>query len=91
MSRYEFERMTPEEFGEVYKAYYKKWDMENRERWERTRTLAALILQPYLKKGVTPREILPLLWDKGPDKWKEAQTLTKEEQKRRFEELAKRR
>lgn len=56
--------------------------------WERARTIAAIIIQPHVKKKITPKQLLPLPWDKEhkPDV-KNTPKLTAEEQRRRFEEL----
>ena len=82
--------MSLEEFTAVCKAYNQKREAESRERWEQTRTLAAIIIQPHLKKRITVQQLLPLPWDKRKDPEPNKRTLTKEEQLRRFEELVKR-
>ena len=37
---------------------------QNHEAWERARTIAAIIIQPHVKKRITPKQLLPLPWDK---------------------------
>lgn len=62
---------------------------QNREAWERARTVAAIIIQPHVKKKITPKQLLPLPWDKKTKTDRgEASQLTAEEKKKRFEELA---
>lgn len=64
---------------------------QNREAWERARTVAAIIIQPHVKKRITPKQLLPLPWDKKTKTDRgEAETpkLTAEERKKRFEEIA---
>lgn len=34
-----------------------------REKWERTRTLAAIVIQPHCRKAIDPRRLLPLPWE----------------------------
>ena len=66
-------------------------EAQEREAWERTRILAAICIQPHVKKKITPKQLLPLPWDKGYRKSQPYEPeLTAEEQKSRFEELKKR-
>lgn len=87
MSCYEFERLTPQEFGEIYKAYHRKQDLRRKESWEQLRIIATLLLQPHLKKGMTPRDILPLAWDK--DELAGMKVQTREKQITRLKKLLK--
>ncbi len=63
MSRDDFERSTPSEFSGIYE----KWaDLEmrlNRDAWERTRTLVAVIL-PIFQSKQSAKQLLPFPWDK---------------------------
>ena len=53
--------------------------------------LAAIVIQPHLKKKVTPQKLLPLPWESTTKKQRgKAQQLTVAESLKRFEELAKR-
>lgn len=64
-------------------------ESQNRDSWERARTVAAIIIQPHIKKKITPRQMLPLPWDKQKeDRGNDAPKLTAEEQRKRFEEVA---
>lgn len=57
--------LTPDEFSHIYKAYSERQEAQYRDDWERMRMLACICIQPYAKKGLTPRSLLPLPWDKG--------------------------
>ncbi len=62
---------------------------QNRDAWERARTIAAIVIQPHVKKKITPKQLLPLPWDKKKiNDQSEAPKLTAEEQQKRFEEVA---
>lgn len=63
-------------------------EAQNRDAWERTRILAAITIQPHVKKKLTPKQLIPLPWDKKTTRRSEAPKLTAEEKKRRFEEVA---
>ena len=64
---------------------------QNRDAWERARTVAAIIIQKKKKKRITPRQLLPLPWDKKKQNIEsEAPELTAEQKRKRFEEVARR-
>ncbi len=66
-------------------------ERQERDSWERTRILAAICIQPHIKKKITPKQLIPLPWDNKKQKPKSDEPeLTKEEMKARFEELKKR-
>lgn len=68
-------------------------ERENREAWERARTIAAILIQPHVKKGtkVRPQQLISLPWDKPhPRQETEARKLTSDEKRKRFEEVASR-
>lgn len=55
--------------------FFKTWigkraneDKQNRVEWERLRILGVWYLSPYSKKQITPKDILPLPWDKTQTK-----------------------
>ena len=79
----DFCRLTLTEFNETYKAYQSKQETEYRDEWQRTRMLAAIIIQPHCKKKVTPEKLLPFPWEKD-----ETKSLTKEEQDELQAEMA---
>ena len=91
MSHDDFCRCTFGEFESICKAWRERIEGQNREAWERARTIAAIIIQPHLKKGskITPQQLLPLPWDKLKtyERQKvETSGLTPAERQRRFEE-----
>lgn len=89
MRREDWENLSIEEWNAISFAYYSGIDREDRGAWERMRTLACLTVQPYSKKKLTPRTLLPLPWD-NEEKRKAAKLVSKEEDKRRLEELLER-
>ena len=80
--------MDFEDFAAVYEAYIEQRDTDFKDRWNRTRALAAILIQPHLARGkkVTPENLLPLPWDKKKE-GKKKRTITVEEQRRRMEQL----
>ncbi len=83
--------MDCEEYAEVYRVYAEQYDAEYKDKWQRMRLLASIVIQPHLAKGrkVTPEKLLPFPWDKkttAADK----PALTADEQRKRMEELVKR-
>ena len=91
MSFDDFCKCTFGEFESICEAWREMTDAHNRDSWERARTIAAIVIQPHIKKKLTPRQLLPLPWDKKKaiDK-SDAPRLTAEEQRKRFEEIARR-
>lgn len=87
----DFCRLEYKEFAAVWKAYAEQRDTDFKDRWQRTRILAAIVIQPHLgkRRKVTPEKLLPFPWDKESKKKGDAPKLTKEEQRRRMEELVK--
>lgn len=66
MSVTEFERCTPDELSEIFKSFSKEREDRIKGDWERTRQLAGLLLQPHLKKPVSPQELMKFPWDDQP-------------------------
>ncbi len=84
----DFCRLNFEEFESICKSWREMNERQERDNWERTRILAAICIQPHIKKKITPRQLLPLPWDRTGNKQKsEAPILSREEQRARFEEL----
>lgn len=82
MSLSDFERCTPVEFGEICDAYrLKEARKEALKRWE-----VALMLQPFSKKPIDPKD---LLYIPEIDGKKQNKDVSKEESDRRFKELMK--
>lgn len=64
----------------------------HRDAWERTRSVAAITIQPHVKKRITPRQLLPMPWDNPKKAGRAPQSvkLSADEQRRRFEQLTSR-
>ena len=89
MSHDDFCKCTFGEFESICKAWREMTEGQNRDAWERARTIAAIVIQPHVKKKITPKQLLPLPWDKKKiNDQSEAPKLTAEEQQKRFEEVA---
>lgn len=86
----DFCQLTPDEFSYIYKAYSEKEESQHRDRWERMRMLGTMVLQPYSKKNLKPKDVLSLPWDNDTAHQPKAPVLSKEEALRRFKELTKR-
>ena len=89
MSFDDFCRCTFDEFESICKAWREMTESQYRDTWERARTLAAIIIQPHVKKKITPRQLLSLPWDKKLQNHprNDAPELTAEQRRRRFEDL----
>ncbi len=84
----DFCALTPEEFGHIYKAYSNERTTQYQDNWERMRMLAAIVIQPYSKKRITPKGLLPFPWEKQKRKSPSAKRpVSKEEALKRFEQL----
>ena len=87
----EFCSLYFEEFENICNAWIEMHEAQAREEWERTRILAAICIQPHIKKKITPKQLLPLPWDSNHRKPQpEKPQLSKEELRARFENLKKR-
>lgn len=89
----DFWRLTAAEFGAVVSARRECAAAQSRTEWERTRILAAMVMQPHCKNRLDPHRILPLPWDKEPQSRSEARkdcpfqsapALSKDEARSRF-------
>lgn len=59
--------------------------------WERMRMLAAIVIQPHLKRKVTPQKLLPFPWEDTAKSVRcDTRQPTAAESLKRFEELAER-
>ncbi len=85
----EFLDMDFEVFRFVYKAWAEQEETRERSAWERTRVLATLCVQPYSKRRLSPKDVIPLPWDKEQRK-PTSKPVGKEEAKRRMMALLKR-
>lgn len=64
MSNDDFCKCTFGEFESICKAWHEMTEGQNRDAWERARTVAAIAIQPHVKKKITSRQLLSLPWDK---------------------------
>lgn len=64
MSREDFCRCTPSEFSAIVERWREGRDARSREEWERGRFIASVMLAPWSKRGVTPRDIYIFPWEK---------------------------
>lgn len=55
--------LTPDELALCAGAFARERTDTQRAAWERTRTLAAIAVQPHVKGKVSPKRLLPLPWD----------------------------
>ena len=84
----DFCAITPEEFNHIYRAYSEERTAQYQDSWERMRTLATNIIQPYAKKGLTPQKLLSFQKKKKkPEHTKVAPAVSKEDALKRFEEV----
>lgn len=79
----EFLDMDMDEFRAVYQAWNEREEMREQSAWERTRILATMCVQPYSKKRLSPKDVLPLPWDKERKK-SVSEVVSKEEAKKRL-------
>lgn len=89
MSLDDFCRCTPVEFEHIYKAYSEQAEAEFRDRWERMRLLATIVIQPHVKKKLTAKKLLHLPWDDAVKKEANTPQVSKEEALDRFKQLIK--
>ena len=84
----DFSNCDYDEFEAICKAWREMTEGKNREAWERTRITAAICIQPHCKKKITPKQLLPLPWDKKRHGSGAQPELTPEQKRKRFEEIA---
>ena len=89
LSRADFCRMSPLEFYYISKAHREEQERLSRERWEIMRMEAFIIIQPHVKKGLTPKKLLPFPWEQSNGSTNAEEKMTLEERKRRAEEALK--
>lgn len=63
LSYADFAAMTVPEFTAIYDAWRTHEYEREKAEWERTRTMGVWILQPYMKKKLTLKELLRFPWD----------------------------
>lgn len=82
----DFLRLEIEDFRAVYAVWCEHETMKERTAWERTRTLAAVCIQPYSKKRLIPKDIISFPWD-NQKKEVSSEIVNKEAAKKRLTSL----
>ena len=80
----DFERLTPEEFSSICKAYREQCESDYKDNWERMRMQAAITIQPHIKSKLTPQKLLPFPWEQRK---KRQPKISQAEAEKRFEKL----
>lgn len=83
----DFCKLTPTEFEGVYKVYVGQREAQYKDDWTRMRMLATIVIQPHVKKRITPQALMPFPWEKRNDTREETKPLTAEECRKRFERV----
>lgn len=86
MSLDDFVRLTPSEFECVAQKISDREEERRRDGWEQARVVAKMAISPYLKRDMSLEKFMPLPWDKRQEK----KTLSKEDDRKRVEEMMKR-
>lgn len=86
MRRADFMDMTFAEYAGAVKSWSQAEQNREMAAWERMRTLAAISVQPWSKKAVDARQLLPLPWDKGQEDTAAA-AISREDARKRFDRL----
>lgn len=88
MNRDDFCGYYIDEFESITEAWNKRSCEIERMQWERMRTAAAINIQPHVRKRITPRQLVPLPWDKPiSEKSAGEQRLSRKERMARFLQL----
>ena len=59
----EFMNYTPRVFANKVKGHHKAIERELQQSWEQTRWLAAIVINPHLKKQIKPKELATFPWE----------------------------
>ena len=78
--------LEQDELTAICDSWNEVFENRMRDEWERMRMLATFNMQPYAKRGLNPKDLLPLPWEEK----KQAVIQPKEEARKRFEEIVKR-
>ena len=89
MSLQDFDRCTPLEFERIFENWREYQQLLIRTGWEQTRQLAVCILQPYAKKGLSPRDVMEFEWDEPKKVPTKKSREEREAEKRHYEEVKK--
>jgi hypothetical protein len=55
--------LTFSEFGNAMRGHYKQIEEREKADWERTRWLAAIVVNPHVKKRITPKDLATFPWE----------------------------
>ena len=87
----DFLEMDRDEFEAACESFADHEERQERDRWERTRLLGLMAVQPWCKKRMTAEQLLPLPWDRREEaREPEHVRLSHAERLRRMEEARKR-
>ena len=64
----EFMNYTPRVFANKVKGHHKAIERELQQSWEQTRWLAAIVINPHLKKQIKPKDLATFPWEKEQKK-----------------------
>lgn len=84
MSFDDFCKCDHDEFRAICEAWRRKEENKNREEWERMRIMSAISIQPHVKNKITPKQLLPMPWDKDKPS-RASKDESPEARKKRFE------
>ena len=59
----EFMNYTPRVFANKVKGHHKAIERELQQSWEQTRWLAAIVINPHLKKQIKPKDLATFPWE----------------------------
>lgn len=60
----EFYMMTPRNFINAQNGHKRLYEQNQRAEWERARWMACVIINPHLKRGISPGKITTFPWEK---------------------------
>lgn len=88
----DFMRLTPNEADAVCHSYNEAEEQRDRGAWERMRMLAAITIQPHVKKRISPKNLIQFPWEnirKTDVERPQEPPISKEEAKARFLKIVK--
>lgn len=71
MTPAEFYELTPREFSNKSVGYFERVERDFKTSWEQTRWLAAMVMNPHLKKALKPNDLATFPWEKTKKKTKQ--------------------
>lgn len=89
MSLSDFCALSPSDFRTANKSFLELEEARSRDCWEKTRMLATIAVQPYSRKRLDPRSLLPLPWDRAERKSETTEASTPEKFKAMLEKYKK--